>query len=382
MIFRAKHYQTEQMVDVLCNNGKIVSVEQAGNFVPDHQAAYIAPAFFDLQINGAMGVAFSDINLDESGIRKVLSVCKLHGIEAICPTIITNAHAVIIHGFNTLRKACESDPMIARAMPCFHLEGPYISNEDGPRGAHQKQHVRNPIYDEFKEYQEASGNRIKLLTLAPELQGAIDFIRKMNLEGVVVSIGHTAASPMIIREAIAAGARLSTHLGNGSHAMWPRHENYFWEQLGCDLLSASIITDGHHLPEAMIKTIVRVKPFEKQIITCDASGLAGLPPGKYSMWDQEIEILSSGKVVVPGTPFLAGSGSFTDDCVAHLISLGVVSRSQAIEMATNAPRRLLQLPEIKIEAGSKANLILFDSNKDVPFRINRVIIDGVALNQS
>jgi N-acetylglucosamine-6-phosphate deacetylase len=187
---------------------------------------------------------------------------------------------------------------------------------------------------------------------------------------------------LIIREAIAAGARLSTHLGNGSHAMLPRHENYFWEQLGCDSLSASIITDGHHLPEALIKTIVRVKPFEKQIITCDASGLAGLPPGKYSMWDQEIEILSSGKVVVPGTPFLAGSGSFTDDCVAHLISLGVVSRSQAVEMATNAPRRLLQLPEIKIEAGSMANLILFDSNKDVPFRINRVIIDGVALSHS
>ncbi len=382
MIFRAKHYQTEQMVDVHCNNGKIVSVEQAGNFVPDHQAAYIAPAFFDLQINGAMGVAFSDINLDESGIRKVLSVCRLHGISAICPTIITNAHDVLLHGFNTLRKACESDSGIDRAMPCFHLEGPYISSEDGARGAHLKQHVRNPNFDEFKQYQAASGNRIKLLTLAPELPGAIDFIRKINLEGVVVAIGHTAASPALIREAIAAGASLSTHLGNGSHAMWPRHENYFWEQLGCDSLSASIITDGHHLPEALIKTIVRVKPFEKQIITCDASGLAGLPPGKYSMWDQKIEILPSGKVVVPGTPFLAGSGSFTDDCVAHLISLGLVPRSQAIEMATNAPRRLLQLPESKIEVGNIANLILFDSNNTVPFRINHVIIDGVPIEQN
>lgn len=382
MIFRAKHYQTELMIDVRCKNGEIVSVEKAGSIIPDHQAEYIAPAFFDLQINGALGIAFSDINLDESGIRKVLSVCRLHGISAICPTMITNAHDVLLHGFNTLRKACESDPAIDRAMPCFHLEGPYISSEDGPRGAHLKQHVRNPNFDEFKQYQAASGNRIKLLTLAPELPGAIDFIRKINLEGVFVAIGHTAACPTLIREAIASGACLSTHLGNGSHAMWPRHENYFWEQLGCDSLSASIITDGHHLPEALIKTIVRVKPFGKQIITCDASGLAGLPPGKYSMWNQEIEILPSGKVVVPGTPFLAGSGSFTDDCVAHLISLGLVSRSQAIEMATNAPRRLLQLPEIKIEAGSIANLILFDSNKEVAFRINRVIIDGVPLDQN
>lgn len=379
MIFRAKHYQTEQIIDVSCENGEIVSVEKTGSIIPRHLMEYIAPAFFDLQINGAMGVAFSDINLDESGIRKVLSVCRLHGISAICPTIITNAHDVLLHGFNTLRKACESDPKINRAMPCFHLEGPYISSEDGARGAHLKQYVRNPNFDEFKQYQAASGNRIKLLTLAPELPGAIDFIRKINLEGVVVAIGHTAASPALIREAITAGASLSTHLGNGSHAMWPRHENYFWEQLGCDSLSASIITDGHHLPEALIKTIVRVKPFEKQIITCDASGLAGMPPGKYSMWNQEIEILPSGKVVVPGTPFLAGSGSFTNDCVAHLISLGLVPRSQAIEMATNAPRRLLQLPEVKIEVGDIANLILFVSNNTVPFRINRVIIDGVPL---
>jgi len=377
MIFRAKHYQSEQMIDVACEDGRIVSVKQAGKFVPDQQAEYIAPAFFDLQINGAMGVAFSDINLDESGIKKVLSVCKLHGMSAICPTIVTNAHAVLLHGFNTLRKACESDAAIDRAMPCFHLEGPYISPEDGPRGAHIKQHVRNPSFNEFKEYQAASGNRIKLITLAPELPGAIDFIRKIHLEGVVIAIGHTAACPALIQEAIAAGASLSTHLGNGSHAMWPRHENYFWEQLGCDSLSASFITDGHHLPEALIKTIVRVKPIGKQIITCDASGLAGLPTGKYSMWNQEIEILPSGKIVVPGTPFLAGSGSFTDDCVAHLISLGFVSRSQAIEMATNAPRRLLQLPEIKIEVGSIADLILFDSNDDISFRINRVIIDGV-----
>lgn len=296
MIFRAKHYQTEQIIDVSCENGEIVSVEKTGSIIPRHLMEYIAPAFFDLQINGAMGVAFSDINLDESGIRKVLSVCRLHGISAICPTIITNAHDVLLHGFNTLRKACESDPKINRAMPCFHLEGPYISSEDGARGAHLKQYVRNPNFDEFKQYQAASGNRIKLLTLAPELPGAIDFIRKINLEGVVVAIGHTAASPALIREAITAGASLSTHLGNGSHAMWPRHENYFWEQLGCDSLSASIITDGHHLPEALIKTIVRVKPFEKQIITCDASGLAGMPPESIRCGIKKLKYYQAGKL--------------------------------------------------------------------------------------
>lgn len=132
--------------------------------------------------------------------------------------------------------------------------------------------------------------------MPPELPGAIDFIRKINLEGVVVAIGHTAASPALIREAITAGASLSTHLGNGSHAMWPRHENYFWEQLGCDSLSASIITDGHHLPEALIKTIVRVKPFEKQIITCDASGLAGMPPESIRCGIKKLKYYQAGKL--------------------------------------------------------------------------------------
>lgn len=379
MIFRARHYQTEELLDIICEDGVIVSVAKAGTRIPDYISDFVSPAFFDLQINGALGVAFSDINLDVSGILKVIEVCKYHGISAICPTIITNSHEILLHGFKTLRQACENDPSICRAMPCFHLEGPYISAEDGPRGAHLRQHVRIPNYEEFKQYQAASGNRIKLITLAPELQGALDFIGKVHQDGVVVAIGHTAASPGVIREAVLAGATLSTHLGNGSHAMLPRHENYFWEQLGSDALSASIITDGHHLPEALIKAIVRTKPLNKQIITCDASGLAGLPPGRYALWNQEIDILQNGRVVVPGTPFLAGSGSFTDDCVAHLVSLGIVSKNHALEMATNAPRRLLKLPEVKIQTGEIANMIFIDSNESLPFRLKHVVVDGLLI---
>src|SRR5438445_4307849 len=144
----------------------------------------------------------------------------------------------------------------------------------------------------------------------------------MSSIGVVVSLGHTGATPACIRDAVKAGARISTHLGNGSHAMLPRHENYLWEQLANDGLWASMIADGHHLPETVMRCILRVKTPARLILTCDASSLAGSPPGKYRQWEQEFEILPIGKIVVAGTPYLAGSWAFTDLCVAHVLKLG------------------------------------------------------------
>src|SRR5262249_51788084 len=152
----------------------------------------------------------------------------------------------------------------------------------------------DPNWDEFRRWQDAAGGMIKLLTLAPERPGAIKFIEQVVRTGVMVAIGHTAATPAQVRDAVAAGAKLSTHLGNGSHAMLPGHENYLWEQLAADDLWASVISDGHHLPASLVKVIVRVKLPSRTIITCDASSLAGLPPGHYGEW----EVQPDGRVVV------------------------------------------------------------------------------------
>src|SRR5262249_29613719 len=174
----------------------------------------------------------------------------------LCTTVITNAFDALVHGLSTIRRAREIDRDVARAVPAIHLEGPYISPEDGPRGAHPRRHVRPPDWDEFQRLQEAAGGLIRLVTLAPEHEVAIRFIEQLVAWGVVVSIGHTGATASQIREAISAGARLSTHLGNGCHAMLPRHDNYIWEQLAADELWASIICDGHHLPPAVVRCIV------------------------------------------------------------------------------------------------------------------------------
>src|SRR5207244_4307325 len=182
----------------------------------------------------------------------------------------------------------------ARPLPARHREGPDLSPEDGPRGAHPRQHIRPPDWDEFRRLQDAAGGLIRLVTLAPEHDGALPFIEKLVAAGVVVSLGHTAASGACIRAAAKAGARLSTHLGNGAHAILPRHPNYIWEQLAADELWASIICDGHHLPPSVARCIVRVKTPARTILTSDAGSLAGLAPGHYHEWGQELEVRPEG----------------------------------------------------------------------------------------
>ena len=183
-----------------------------------------------------------------------------------------------------------------------------------------------------------------MVTLAPERAGAMRFIERVAASGVVVAIGHTNADAATIRAAVDAGARTSTHLGNGCHAVLPRHDNPIWNQLGEDRLWASIIPDGHHLPAGLVKCMVRAKTLQRLLLTCDAGSLAGLPPGRYAEWGTELEVLESGKIVVPGTPFLAGSGLFTDTCVANVIEMAGISLEDAVDLATDQPRRLLGLP--------------------------------------
>ena len=360
MRIRARHYATGNVVDVVCENGTVASVGLPTGERPDQSAGWVAPAFFDLQINGCDGHSFNSEKLTIDMVRHVVDVCRRHGVAGLCPTLVTNSFAALAHGMSIVRQACETDAAIARAVPAIHLEGPYISPDDGARGAHPKQHVRPPDWDEFRRLQDASGGRIRLVTLAPEHEGALEFIEKLAATGVIVSLGHTAATGQRIRDAVLAGARLSTHLGNGAHAMLPRHDNYIWEQLAADQLWASIICDGHHLPPAVVKCILRVKTPARIILTCDASSLAGLPPGRYGEWGQEFDVLPEGKIIVPGTTYLAGSWAFTDLCVGNVMQMAGVSLRDAVDMAGARPRELLGLPASKLAAGMPAELVLFD----------------------
>jgi N-acetylglucosamine-6-phosphate deacetylase len=311
------------------------------------------PAFFDPQVNGCLGVSFTSSELTVDGIDTVVAECLRHGVGGFCPTVITAGIDTIRHAFLTLAKVRDA----ADRIPCFHLEGPYISGKDGPRGAHPKEHVRDPNWDEFRSWQDAGDGRIKMVTLAPERPGALRFIEHLVNDGVVVALGHTAATGQQIHDAVSAGATVSTHLGNGCHATMDRHDNPVWHQLACDDLMASVIADGHHLPPALLKVIARVKGRSRLFLTADTGPLAGLPPGRYRDWGQEFEVLPNGKIVVPGTPFLAGGGHFLDTCVANLVRFAGWSVDEAVAAASIRPRELLGLP-------ATDERITFDWNPD------------------
>jgi N-acetylglucosamine-6-phosphate deacetylase len=373
MRIQARHYGTSEPVEITWDQGRITAIDVPSAAPPDVRAGWVAPAFFDLQINGCDGLGFSSERLTGESVRHIVDVCRQHGIGGLCPTLVTNSFAALAHGMAVLRRACEADPVVAAAVPAVHLEGPYISAEDGPRGAHARHHVRPPNWDEFCRLQDAAGGLIRLVTLAPEHEGALDFIERLTRAGVVVSLGHTAAAPERIRDAVKAGARLSTHLGNGAHAILPRHPNYIWEQLAADELWASIICDGHHLPAAVVRCIVRVKTPARTILTCDAGSLAGLPPGRYREWDQDFDVLPEGKIVVPGTAYLAGSWAFTDRCVGNAVRFAGISLADAVDMAGARPRELLGLPPCRLQAGEAANLVLFDWEPGGDVRVRTVL---------
>jgi glutamate-1-semialdehyde 2,1-aminomutase len=374
MRIRARHYATGELVDVVCGGGRIQSVGPPGREPADRKAGWVAPALFDLQINGCEGRSFTSKQLTTADVRHVVEVCRRHGIGGLCPTVVTNSFAVLAHGLRTIRQACEADPDLAAALPAIHLEGPYISAEDGPRGAHPREHVRPPDWDEFCQLQDEAGGRIRLVTLAPEHESALAFIERLARAGVSVALGHTAATGARIRDAVKAGARLSTHLGNGSHALLPRHDNYVWEQLATDELWASLICDGHHLPPSVVRCMVRVKTPARTIVTCDASSLAGLPPGRYAQWGEEIEIQPSGKLVVTSSGYLAGSGNLTDVCVGNVIRFAGVSLAEAVDMAGARPRELLGLPARTLAPGCAADLMLFDWEKEGAFRVATTLL--------
>jgi N-acetylglucosamine-6-phosphate deacetylase len=299
---------------------------------------WIAPGFIDLQVNGFAGVDYNSpaASIEEIGrsIRTMFST----GVTRFFPTVITGAPEDMLGALRNLAKARES---LAEgpAMEAFHVEGPHISTEDGPRGAHPARWVRPPDFNEFRRWQDAAEGHVRLVTLSPEWPQAPAYIEKLTREGVVISIGHTRASREQIQDAVSAGATLSTHLGNGADAVLPKHPNYIWEQLAEDRLAASFIVDGIHLSDSFLKVALRAKGFERSVLVTDAVMPAMCTPGPYKLGEVEVELKEDQRVVLRGGTRLAGSSLRIDRAIGNVMRSGGASLTEASAMATtNAAR--------------------------------------------
>jgi len=339
----------------------------------------VAPGLIDIQINGYDGVDFNDPDTNTEQIVAAAQKLWRTGVTAFCPTIITESFEHISKCVSNLFRAADQSPEFARAMIGIHVEGPFISPEDGPRGAHPKRHARAPDWAEFQRWQDAARGRISIVTLSPEWPGAIDFIERAVASGVVVAIGHTAAAPARIADAARAGARLSTHLGNGSHAKIDRHPNYIWEQLANDDLWASFIVDGHHLPPSVVKCFLRSKGVARSILVTDAIAAAGKLAGRYRLGNVEVEVTPARRVNLPGSPYLAGSVLEMHEAVAKTVQYSDATLDDALRMASANPAELLGVADQfgSIEIGRRADLILFRwDEENSTLDVTETIVNG------
>jgi N-acetylglucosamine-6-phosphate deacetylase len=293
------------------------------------------PGLFDLQVNGFAGVDFNSPDLTADRVGHALDRMRATGVTRCLPTLITGSFDQFAASARVL--AGVRDPAIAG----IHMEGPYISPADGARGAHPPEHVVPASIDGFERRQAACDGRIRLVTLAPEVPGAIALIEHLVRSGVRVAIGHTAATAEAIANGIAAGATLATHLGNGCPQMLPRHPNPIWELLAADDVLMSVIVDGHHLPGSTVKAMVRAKGAARTILVTDAIAAAGCAPGQYAIGGVVCELGEDGRVSLPGTPYLAGSALTMDQAIGNTVRFVGVPLEDAIAMASTIPARWL-----------------------------------------
>ena len=372
----ARRYDTLRPVRIELEGTRIARIEAAAEAA---DLPLVAPGLVDLQINGYGGIEFNDLELSLDKVRKVALSQDRFGVTRFLATCTTDSYDAFHHSFATIARAMRELPEVGRRIAGIHMEGPYIAPDDGPRGAHPKRHVRKPDWGEFCRLQDAADGKIKLLTLSPEYAGAPEFIAKVAGTGVLVAIGHTQANSDQIRAAVDAGARMSTHLGNGAHPIIRRHPNYIWDQLAEDRLIASLIADGHHQPPAVVKSMVRAKTPARCVLVSDITGMGGMPPGRYQTGLGELEVLSSGKLVPAGQPdILAGASQPLDLCVANVMRFAGVDLQTAIEMASLTPARLIGEPASGLEAGAAADLFLFKlpEGDSGPLNVITTILQG------
>ena len=298
------------------------------------------PGFIDLQVNGWRGVDFSCADLTDDAFVQVCRELTEGGTTAFLPTLVTSPPEIYERNL-PLMAGLMARSEVGRYSLGFHLEGPFISPEEGARGMHRTDWVRKPDIPYFEHLQCLAGGRIRLLTIAAELPGAEELARHAVKGGVTVSLGHQLAGDDEVARLAAAGAVSLTHLGNGVPQYIHRHRNPLWAGLAADPLTAMVITDGHHLPDSLIRVILRVKGPQKTVVVSDSSPLAGLPPGSYAWGGVSVILEESGYLHQARGALLAGSSANMLTCMNHLASLNLLTGDELRHIGYYGPLRLI-----------------------------------------
>ena len=328
--------------------------------VMDAEGLMVLPGLVDIHSHGAAGCDFSDGNVE--GLKKILRYERDHGITSYCPTSMTLPKEELLRIFETAKAAAEEPE--GEILCGVNMEGPFI--DPAKKGAQAEENIVAPDAGFFRECNEASGNRIRLITLAPNMPGSLEFIREVSDE-VMVSIGHTTADYKTALAAMKAGAHHVTHLYN---AMPPfAHREPAFDDGECRM---ELICDGYHIHGAVVRATFSMMGSERMILISDSMMATGMPDGTYSLGGQEVW-MKGGKATLTDGVTIAGSATNLYDCMKKAVSFGI-PLSDAIFAATRNPARSIGIYDRvgSIAPGKKADFLLVNRDLD----LKKVIVSG------
>ena len=370
---------------LLMDDGSIVEVtSRTGREVPknsrlvDLADGILAPGFIDLHIHG--GAGHDVMEAGAGALPPVEHLLASHGVSSYFPTTITAPLDATLSALTRLAdaiEAAERDPQPLkngepRARPLgIHLEGPFISHKR--RGVHPPENLLAPSPAAFDRFWQAARGHIRVLTIAPELPGALEVIALAASRGVCVSLGHSNADLNEARAGFAAGARHATHTFNAMRPLDHRDPGILGEVLTDPRLSAEIIVDGVHVDPVIVQLFLKAKGPEAAVLITDATAATGMPDGCYHLGSLEVEV-KDGRCMVGDS--LAGSVLTMDRAVRNVVQFAQWELQQAVRLATLNPARVARVKNGgSLQAGAPADLVVLSPSGEV----RKTIVRGAGI---
>ena len=328
------------------------------HYGPDHR---LMPGLIDLHVHGANGHDVMDGRVE--ALQGISLALASEGVTGFLATTMTAPPATLNKVLPVIAEA--ENQLKGAAILGVHLEGPFIAKEKV--GAQDARYTCLPDEALFMKWQALTGDRIRVVTLAPELNGAINFIKMLRKNNVIASLGHTNASYDATMAAIQAGATQATHLFNAMQGVHQRDPGAAVALLLADEVIAELIADGHHLHDAMLALALRVKGFDRLLLVSDAMRAKCLNDGTYDLGGQSVVVNAGRATLADGR--LAGSTLKLSHAIKRMADGARCSLADAVYMATYAPARVLQCETRKgsIEVGKDADLTILNANFDAVY---------------